>query len=119
MGGRFRPESTRSSSQANEIEKEFKISSELSDLYASLSMWSHSLGNEYFADLQILGRNKLSNLKIGRIKKSFRLLSRQATIVYLTVYPYILNDLQLSDQKLFLSILSIPERNKLREIVQS
>ncbi len=107
----------RSNSKAKKVESEFNISGEILNLYDYLSRWTHSLGTEYFADLQILGRNKLSPASIGRIKKGFRGLSRQASIVYSTTFPDFLSSLHRSQQKQFLSNLTIPERKKLREIL--
>jgi hypothetical protein len=97
----------------------FGVDAAVKKLYGRLSEWSHTLGSEFCLDLALLGRNRLTGKEIGEMKESFKLVSKYASIIYLTIKPEIIGDLNPADQRYLLQNLSLAERNQLRRIINT
>jgi hypothetical protein len=100
-----------------QLEAEFELKKHVIDLYETLSFWNHSLGSEYVSDLQVLGRQKLSYAKIKLLRDNFKTTCRIAAIFYLHCRPDILSMISTFNQRLLLVNFSIPERERIRNIL--
>ncbi|MEN6375200.1 MAG: hypothetical protein ABFD75_10545 [Smithella sp.] len=99
------------------ISDKFGIKTDALNLYADLSNWSHTLGNDFICDLSILGYSKMNNTTIGKMKAHYQKLARISSIVYLSVRPNIFQDISPSNQRLFLRYISKEERKLFREMI--
>ena len=99
------------------ISSKFGIKTDALNLYADLSNWSHTLGNDFVCDLSILGYSKMNNATIGKMKAHYQKLARISSIIYLSIKPNMFQDISPSNQRLFLSYISREERKMFREMI--
>jgi hypothetical protein len=112
-------EFTNFNSITKNVETEFKIADNVNAIYTDLSEWSHTLGTQFASDLSILAESRIKGKAITETKEKFRSISRYGTIIYLSIRPSILSDLSHANQRYLLQNLSIPERERLRDLLNT
>jgi len=106
-------------SVSKNVEAEFKIADKVNAIYTDLSEWSHTLGTQFLSDLSILAESRIKGKAITETKEKFRSISRYGTMIYLSIRPSILGDLSQANQRYLLQNLSISERKRFRDILNT
>lgn len=101
------------------VDAEFDVGNNINGIYTHLSEWSHTLGKEFLSDLSILAESRIKGKAVTETKEKFRSISRYGTIIYLSIRPSILGDLSHANQRYLLQNLSIPERKRLRDLLNT
>jgi hypothetical protein len=105
------------SKETQKICSAFPLLTEVSDLYAELSKWSHTSGASFVSDLSTLGFCENDPTSIGQIKGYYKKICKYSVIAYLSIKPNILHDISAANQRLLLQPLTIIERGTIRNII--